>query len=306
MSRVIGVGTGFDPYPTGSQPVMLPLHYTHHKLNIHMKFRVTLARNQEHVELDYETYNHRYVDDWIMCFRESNKIPRQKNRVHGFSLDEAHKKILAVNDTISKLNELYDGLIDSTVSSDNTQNDVNYIHSNFVELHQGRIDCTNESAELWDTLNQQLHSCEADYNQSAFIFFEIEDTKTISIPEDAYPHFTLNRQYGDCYMSYYQVGRHIAELFYAKDADVDPRHIKPFCDMSATGALYFGKNRPKAHSRQWPEVKKWYNNHLNDKFHMNWGDPKLAIGMLPVAKLLTDVTKDNLMGVESIISMKEI
>jgi len=148
-----------------------------------MKFRITLKRNQEQVILDYETVNHRYVDDWISCFRNSNKIPRQKNRVHGFLVNEEQQKVLAVNDSIYKLNQFYDGLIDRTVSLDNVQDDVNYVHSNFVELHQGRIDSASETNDLWDILNQQLHSCESNYSKSPTIFFEIEDTEIIPIPK---------------------------------------------------------------------------------------------------------------------------
>jgi len=75
--------------------------------------------------------------------------------------------------------------------------------------------------------------------------------------------------------------------------------------MSATGCLSFGE-KSRIPKNRMAVIEKWYNDNLNDKFHMNWGDPRLAIGSLPIAKLVTNITKEELMGIEEIISIEEV
>jgi len=53
------------------------------------------------------------------------------------------------------------------------------------------------------------------------------------------------------------------------------------------------------------DMKKWFiENNLESSLNMAWGDKKLAIGSLPVAKLITDINVNDLTGLLKIKSVE--
>ena len=49
------------------------------------------------------------------------------------------------------------------------------------------------------------------------------------------------------------------------------------------------------------QIEEWFTtNRIGEKIGMDWGDPKLAIGWLPVGRMITDINYEKLIGINEI------
>jgi hypothetical protein len=272
-----------------------------------MKVKITCTKTQgAKSDLVYKIFDYDHSQLWIngiKNFISSNGELSDNNRVYNFDTYESEIKNLLkkCNDVINQLNKEYTIVI-PFISLDNLQEDINFVHTFFVDS-----DREKESNPLWSELNSHLHGLEIvqrsrNKKKQGQIFCSFPNLVKYEIPENSFHHFTTRKNYGYCYANYPHVGRHVLEMFNAQDHEAHAEHILPQSMISGDFYLWFGNNTPIIYDvyRMW-KIKKWFNEEkIYLKVNMRWGDPKLAIGWLPVAKLENFIPWKELQGINCV------
>lgn len=207
----------------------------------------------------------------------------------------------ALNDVIAKLNQIHPGLITEKVDLDQIQESVNKLHVHFADSHLVKQRITDQSYPLWFEFNNLLHAFEAvERSQqvesshgmpNASIVFTWENNFRESLAKEDYSQFTIAKKFGTCYVNYCQVGRHIFEMFQAQDEDLSKEHVLPLRHVSADTYLWLGPSTgPRGFQQKSEAIQKWFleNQAYFSSLGMEWGDPELAIGWIPVATLRSE------------------
>lgn len=275
--------------------------------------------NSDHttIDLSYEPLPYEHSELWlkgIQEFLDSGAPLTDTDRLFNFNPDRKNLRedVAVLNAHIDKINSQLVNVAIPHLRFDYMQEDVNHIHLNFVESDRETEYTKTVDKQDWYDLNALLHGLETKFRKRSNqpqgqIFIELY-CKRYDLPESAYEHFTVRDQFGYCYANYAHVGRHIQELYYADDKIADDSHITPMSKISGSSRLWFGSTMPQAAAEyQMHKIGLWYKrNNIAQRIGMEWGDPHLAIGWLPVAKITTNITARDLLDVKALkgISIK--
>jgi hypothetical protein len=253
------------------------------------------------LDLEYVPFDNPHSKLWLQALEENNSI-QWSERVYNLndSKQELNNSIATCNSTIEKINSKFKLTIPNITVS-NLQQDVNHVHTFFVES-------TRE--KLWDELNWQLHGLEIlDRNKNkksqGQIFLELQDKEHYDISNLSFKYFTTRKIFGYCYANYSHVGRHIFEMYNAQDHEAHDEHVIPMNKISGSSYLWFGNTTNWMYDKiRKFKIKQWFTkNKINEIVGMKWGNPKLAIGWLPVAKLKDKLSTDTLIGCKKVLKI---
>lgn len=274
-----------------------------------MKDRSTLT-------LVYDLFNYEHVELWYKSLKKfcDQKIPlTDTNRVYNFNplSESVYDSIADCNNVIEKINLQLINVQIPLVTENYLQDSVNNIHKYFVDSDRAVEYTKMCDPILWSALNAHLHGLEAvarrkqSSESQGQIFVEIPYREQYDLPESAYQHFTVKKTFGYCYANYPHVGRHIYEMFQAQDDNIDEEHIMPMNQIAGSLHLWFGKTTSNIITEmRMKSIEHWFKeNKIDNKIKMNWGDPKLAIGWLPVAQLSTPITANELIYTDKVINI---
>lgn len=173
--------------------------------------------------------------------------------------------------------------------SDDDVNNLNLLHVNFPEYQKN---ATGELLSLMRDFNYSIHHLEnknQNTNSPAFLF-ACEDPG-VQLPVSAYEMFTVSKKFGELYMPYPHVGKHLFELFLDNDIDVPNDHIVCTNKMCNGAYVWLGDNRYlENHTKLMRRIFSFYSK-VQHKMPFAWGDPRLALGYLPLATLVSDLSK---------------
>lgn len=260
------------------------------------------------IDIRYKPFNLIHSNLWlkgIQSFIESGEKLDDCNRVYNFKdhVIELNQNINDCNSIIKEIN-LMNKLEIPIIDESNLQKSINHIHTYFA-------DNKNQIDQNWTNLNSYLHGIEIIERSKSKklkgqIFYNLPNLEVYDIPSDSYKFFTTRKHYGYCYANYPHVGRHIFEMFNAKDEEAEDDHIIPMNRISGGSYLWFGNTTPYIYDiKRKLEIRNWFKkNKMDQLLGMKWGDPKLAIGWLPVAKLITDIPKEDLVGLNRLEEIK--
>ena len=271
------------------------------------------------IELEYKSLDVEHARSWYTCIKDyvnSGVKLTDSDRVYNFNkyVPKNFNKEIAIainncNDTIKNINTFYNNNI-PIIYKETLQSNVNYVHTFFVEADRTNDTLSEYEQELWSNLNTQLHGLEIfarsqgkKFRGTAFV--QLPNTTTYDLSTESLRHFTVTSKFGVCYSNYPQVGRHIHELFSANDSVAADTHILPQSKISGDSFLWFGNNSSWCYSQyEIFLIKRWFiKNNIEEKLNMKWGDPKLAIGKLPVANIVTRISKQDLYGIVKLVDI---
>ena len=272
-----------------------------------INFKVHLTGSKD-VSLDFETYSTSYVKLFEDSLVDAIKNSQLKHtyKVYNFSDQqvEIKEQIKKINTTIDAINKsTSDTFIDRKINYDTYADDVNYVHTHFVDFHISSID-----GETFGDLNNHLHGLEIlqspRKSNSAIgqIYVDFNQKKFFDMPKSALEHFTISRKYGECYVNYCQIGRHIFEMFNNQDEHAHDSHIIPLNQISASTYIWLGPSTGvETFKEKTKQIEEWFKaNRIDEKAGIKWGDPKLAIGWLPVGRMTTNINYQELVGINEI------
>ena len=266
------------------------------------------------IDLEYEPFKYAHSKLWlqgIQDFLDTGNPITDNKRLFNFRSDENSVKsyLAETNKLIDKINSYLKDINMPNIRYDNIQEDVNFVHINFAETDRGAEYTKFCPQELWNELNSRLHGLETimrhnDSYPQGQIFFELY-CQRYNLPEESFKYFTVKDTFGVCYANYAHIGRHIQEIVYAEDEIAYNTHILPMSKISGSSRLWFGETVPAVVERyQMFRIKKWFDQHnISQILDMKWGDPHLAIGWLPVARMINNLTKADLRNVNEIKSI---
>jgi hypothetical protein len=87
-----------------------------------------------------------------------------------------------------------------------------------------------------------------------------------------------------------------------QDEEAHDEHILPLTTISSSTYVWLGKSTGIDFDiERMKDIKEWFiKNDIANKVGIEWGDPKLAIGWLPVAKLVSTLNLNDLSLVNTI------
>ena len=179
------------------------------------------------------------------------------------------------------------------------QKSINYLHFNFAHGHLVALSIRPETQDLWHQFNILLHQIEAvqyeeenkkriDGLSTSRIIFTWNDQCAVPLTDEFYQDFYLGFDFGTAFVNYPHVGRHFYELFQAKDDFLADEHIQPFTKLSADTFLWFGPTLGHPYgSMTRNKIQEWFEKNAErfNRLGYFWGDPRLALGHIPVARL---------------------
>lgn len=264
--------------------------------------------NSEFLELEYEPLPFLHTRLWLKGIAEfllSGKDLTDNKRLLNLNPEDKTlaTSVTKVNRLIDRINSQMTGVVIPQLRTTHLQDDINFVHVNFVENDRGTEYTRSVKARDWYELNGLLHALESEMKSQDSpephpqIFIELYGRR-FDLPEEAYPHFTVKETFGFCYANYPHVGRHVQELFYAEDNAISDHHIVPMRQIAGGSRLWFGNTMSEeVEKMQMQRIKIWFEkNDLASRTGLSWGDPHLAIGWLPVAQLRTPIRREDLAG----------
>ncbi len=257
---------------------------------------------KEHFDLKFHIRQTDLAQRWASLVK--NDLPhgvREKDRFAGFykepkvGIENGIKRVISL---IENLKPLHPEIDFGTVDFTDVQSEVNRIHVNFADRHLVKNDLTKQSFQYWNDLNVVLHQMESYLydmkygNQKSVSKADITITfynqKKQELTDKDYENAVLNQTFGNIYINYAQVGRHMMELYWSQDETLPTEHIQLFRKLASDFLLYLGPSRGyDMHLYSLDKMKKWF--HTKEKYFseigLSWNPQKLCIGWLPVAYL---------------------
>ena len=263
----------------------------------------TLKRTDDSIlELEYQPFDNNHSRQWldlnVQSYRAGNPIV-DMDRVYNFNPSNLVESIVRCNQLIDKINKKYDFDINS-IRLSTAQVDVNKAHIHFADLNK-------TFDQDWLDFNILLHGLEIELRGGGGqIYTSLPNQSIEPLSSESYGYFTIKKHWGYCYANYPHVGRHILEMFNARDKDAHDEHVIPMTGITGSSYLYFGRSdSPITQLVKWLKIKSWFKqNRIDTIVGMKWGDPRLAIGWLPVARLVTKINNRDLTGLVKLVNIK--
>lgn len=249
---------------------------------------------------------------WAKSIEEAGAFGlRESDRFYNFpQQDRSNLEHLlsSLEENIKNLSCLHPEINFPTLDLNRLQESINDLHFNFAHGHHVTKNITALNEKSWGTFNTTLHNIEAvlsnDYSikhtglSNARVVFTWNKTFSQIIPNECYSDFSVSYEFGTVYANYSQVGRHFYEMFRSQDDQLADEHIQPSRFISADTNIWLGPTSGHAFElKSYEQIKDWFENRKErfNRLGYFWGDPQLAIGQIPVARLA-----------EPLVSIKEI
>ena len=246
-----------------------------------MLLDIHLGNNAE-LTLTYELYDNGVSELFYNRIREQENIVVSRTQFYNFNESENDVKT-RLDKIVEQIKSTYPDLLDN-----DSTDDLNTLHINSPKYHKN---ATGKLKELLQDFNYTIHHLEnlqlnKNRNTKRFLF-ACEDSG-VDLPVEAYNLFTPQKKFGELYMNYPHVGKHLFEVFLDNDINVPADQIQLTSKMCNGVYAWLGDDsyqEPGAYSQLQIQMMMFYN-HIQNKVGLEWGDPKLTIGYLPIGMLI--------------------
>lgn len=231
-------------------------------------------------------------------------------RFYGFGpLDQQIKTAVdTINFHIDTINS-FSPVIDRKLQSVEDQDTLNYLHFCFEKYH-GHLDKQNQSLfgsapenvkiSLCE-LNVSVHRCESIARgarpRHVTTYYGLPKTQTLDLTH--YKYFTDVYEFGTVYINYVEIGKTLQDLAMDNDKYITEQTFKPFRFYSADFTVLFYNSNINEVNKQRQKTKLFFEN--NASFFLNrnlsFDHPYLTTGKIPVAKLVTELTDDEILHI---------
>lgn len=230
-----------------------------------------------------------------------------QNRLHNFPGGPFDRYTISeqLNQCIDAINQYAPGIITLRAESQMSQDHLNRLHYYF-EILRGTV---LDPPEFWlrapayvqaalKQLNLLIHRFE-DYERSeqrlreglppkAHMVLGFEERPRYRLADEDYLHCTKQLTFGAWYLAYCEVGKPLWDVFQDRDDVIKEADIRPLHYYSAEGHIEFGATMSdEEHARLMAPFWKWWDENAAKLSRLGFekGDPKNAIGIIPVADL---------------------
>ena len=266
------------------------------------------AAPSDHEELEFHVRRDPTAQKWAATIAQaaSESELHERDRFYSFpghanaNLENVIARMREVQERLSQLHPevVWPEWNVPEADLDRVQSAVNELHTRFAHTFLVTHQMTDASRPLWLEFNILIHRAESVMQSArslrehgipnARVVFTWQNNFAAELSDEDYHKFEISCEFGTCYVNYCQTGRHILELFWAKDDLIPDEHVLPLRKLSADTWIWFGPT----FGDHWctttrDAVKAWFMER-REKFarlDLYWGDPRLAVGQIPVADL---------------------
>ena len=257
-----------------------------------------------------EVYQNPTADRWFRELVFSCSIPKplcETDRFYGFPGDVRNTRVWTCNEInrcIDIINSEYPELIDKKATPDMSQEHFNDLHTYFERFRGSVWNPTHyyrkgsrSVKEAFTAYNVAIHRFERNirreplaekniYHPAVVVTFRF--LPRTRMKDEDYGHFTLKNTFGEICVDYNEVGKHLWETCIDNDEVQGEDNIRPMRFLAASFEFWLG---PTDTDRQLEEKERrfseWFAQNENwlTNAGFTYGDPKNAIGHLPVARI---------------------
>ena len=253
------------------------------------------------ITLTFKLRTHSVVAKWVErvdLAQQQYKIDKP-DRFYGFG-DQKEQIIQAIdliNTCIDTVNS-FEPIITRRLERIDDQDTLNYLHHIF-EVYHGLLD--QQTHELWlraplevrcalAELNILVHRCESVYRgakpRHVVTWYGLPKTQLLA--DEDYQWFELGSKFGTVYLNYVEIGKTLEDLAHDNDQYIADAAFRPFKHYSADFNVKFWSDNSRQIEENRSIIKSYYcsNEQFFKDCNLNWDDPKLAIGHIPLADLI--------------------
>ena len=280
-------------------------------------FFIEFKNDSDELTLEFEIANNSTAAKWYQELEEQlarNSNLKENNRLYHFPnetwsleniVNELNKRIVIING--------YQQYIPMTADVTVDQDQLNQLHSYFEEMRGGILSpgqyYTNAPWDIKQAIedyNVLIHRTEDKLNAKQArprMVLTFHERVRHLLEDSDYDNFTLDINFGDVFVNYCEVGKPLWDVFKDKDHVVGDDNIRPLKWYSADMHIYFTKG---GYNSRIDKFWQWFTD--NEEFLNSLGfhiyDKKLAIGHIPVARIKTTMTNQDV--VEAIAKFDNI
>jgi hypothetical protein len=255
-------------------------------------FKLILTNGVDDYEITFKVRDTNIAKKWYSELSKNYPLYETERFTNWGTLEIISK----LNEHIQIINE-YDKLIEKTLSSNPTQEELNLLHKYFEDLRGDVIHETNwwkkapekikKSVEQFNVLIHQLEANTRTKNHPTVVV-TFKDRPILDLDTDDLKYFTYRWKKGTVYINYCQVGKTVLDVF--KDNDKLAQGVKPQIYYSADFMVKFGPTIPYTlYLFRKICISAWYQFQRFNFEHSN-------IGMIPVADLAQDIDIDTMIN----------
>lgn len=259
--------------------------------------------------LSYTVYNTDIAIRWFQCLKEQvikkDNTVKEPDRMYGFPNNDwtEEKIVYELNACIDKLNK-DKKVIHHDAYVGMPQEQLNHLHHYFENLRGGTltpsdffIQCDDAQKTALERYNVIIHRAENFYRTIKWsnlhyprVVVTFNNRNRFNLQDSDYEFFTLKRKFGEVYINYCEVGKPLYDVFKDGDDVVGEDNIRPLRWYSPDFAAYFHNRKEDSINRFLEGMNNWWdqNNNYLTALGFTKGDPKNAIGNIPVAFIDTN------------------
>lgn len=284
-----------------------------------MYFNVIFKNNNnEEYSLKFKVYDTDIAIRWFATLKEhilkKNNSAAEPDRMYNFPNDSwtETKIVNEINASIDIINR-NEIVIEHRAYEGMPQEQLNLLHHYFETLRGGVLssgkyfDSADREQQLaLELFNILIHRSEhfymkEKYNISAHfprITVTFNNLKRVPLQDDDYNFFTFHRKFGEVHINYCEVGKPIYDVFKDNDNVIGDDNIRPLRWYSPDFSVHFYNKSSYSVARFVQHLSKWWDKNVEQLADLGFikGDPKNALGSIPVAMLETNLDPNTIVN----------
>lgn len=254
-------------------------------------YEITL-QGIDNLTLTYKLEQHRPAQVWagLMQNASVHNLRPTLNPWYSIKKDDLLNKIKRIECLANTMNTWLPKKIIDKWDYTNHQLSVNKFHVHFPE--QEKIETNPIRKQQLSEYNDLIHEIEIlsshTKKQIPHLLICPDGYDSVPLKDEDYKFFTPQRKFGELCLHYCHVGRHPFELFSAWDTTCPVDQIIPQTLISTYHTCRFYSDPFLSHWHK-PRFREFYNQSTLKKV-MDFNDPKMAFGYIPIGQLITDET----------------
>lgn len=265
--------------------------------------------SKELIQFRFNVYNTDIAKRWVQCLKSQcyiNNVIYEPDRVYNFFNEKwSEQKIVDdINRCIDIINSK-EILINHRAYIGMTQDVLNRLHFYFEQLRGGILSPgifwqfagapEKNALEQYNILIHRAENFNSNKNNvSPRIVCTFNGNIRHDLLDSDYNYFTLNRKFGEMYINYCEVGKPIYDVFKDNDEIVSSANIRPLKYYSPDFTVSFFDRSDDIVIPFLTRMDKWWDNNRERLANLGFikGDPRNAIGNIPVAMIDTTLTQN--------------
>ena len=264
-------------------------------------------------KLPFSVYSTDIAQRWFKSLvNQPDKTVVEKDRMYNFPTNEwtEEKLVFALNFCIDTIN-LYKEHIKHRAYVGMPQDQLNHLHHYFETLRgsvlnpaEYFLNCTADQKAALERYNVIIHRAENFYHNKNHnkhfprIVCRFPNRKRHELLESDYKYFTLARKFGEVYINYCEVGKPLYDVYKDGDSVVGDDNIRPLKYYSCDFTTSFHYRSQERVEKFLEGMDKWWDNNEEHLQNLGFkkGDPKNAIGNIPVAICTSGETEETIIS----------